>query len=279
MSIRQRIRTILAFSAAALTAGCAITLPASETLIFRPSEKRPQSNRHGFKAEQFYSFQEKTFCDPWIVTDFSFPFERGYLQLTSHPRMDAELEYAKRKFAGYIRSELERNPSLSEEDVVIRNPYYLSLAFPILLLETPDVKWNLNFGTLALGSDLTARLRGDTFLTVNLGYGDGELIIQHKVVDRADIGVALGGFYRTERRGLEIWGNELDPSIIFGALADVATLDRVFYNHLLGGRAFVFIPVSEATYAHCVISPAYALNLNRHVLNIGIGLRWDLFRE
>lgn len=96
---------------------------------------------------------------------------------------------------------LSETNNLTEDNIVVRNPNYLSLGIPITLINRDNLRWALNVSLPVLGMDVTPNLAPRTYLTANLGFADGELIIQQKLTQTETGGLALGGFYRAERRG------------------------------------------------------------------------------
>lgn len=241
-----------------ISGGCALTPPSSEALIFQRSEP---SNRPVLKSPKY---------------DYSSPQpEPGFLNIvasaTASPRGSAELDYAKDKYAPFIEEKLSGSNNLTEENLVIRNPHYFSLGIPITLMNHKKVRWALNVGFPVLGMDATTPIGDQTYLTVNLGFGDGELIIQQKLTQTQTGGLALGGFYRTERRGFEITEDEL--SIVpFVPLADALSADRTFYNHILGARVNGFLNLGSGSFLQLRAAPGYAVNLKQPILNFSLSI-------
>lgn len=193
-----------------------------------------------------------------------------YLKSTFRPKSNAELDYAKEKFSSYINKELAEHSTLSNDNLKIRNPYYLSMAFPVYLLEKENIHWTLNTGMPVLGTDITVDLGSQTYVTANLGFLDGEIILQKKVLQNKTIGIAIGGYYRTERRGFEITGNEIGSAIFFEAMYDALSADRIFYNRIAGGRVNGYVSLGNDSFLLIRAAPGYAFNLRKPVINMAI---------
>jgi hypothetical protein len=186
------------------------------------------------------------------------------------PKVNGELRYARNKFSTYISKEFNENPQLQDSDLYIRNPYYLSVAVPVPLIRNNRVYWALNVGYPVLGSDITVPLGSDIYGTANLGWADGEIILQKKVLQSQSAGLAIGGFFRTERRGLEIDGNELGPTLIFEPLFDLLSADKVFYNNTIGPRFNGFLNLNEQSYIQLRLAPTYSLTYQKPMINFGV---------
>lgn len=242
--------------------GCALTAPSTERLIFQGKEQKTNSTP---------LFPSTSTSDSG--NQFSPPFLLYYLNTTFRPIVDAELQYAKRKFTSYIQTELENNPHLNNDDLVIRNPYYFSISAPLSLIENSTLSWALSAGYPVLNTDVTINLGHKFYSTATVGFGDGEIILQKKILDSDAMGVALGGYYRAERRGFEIKGNQTGPSMIFGPIIDGLSADRIFYTHTIGPRVNSLIPLNESSFLHIRIAPGYSITLQEPVLNFGITMQ------
>ena len=245
-----------------LCSGCALTSPSTERLIFQSKQKSTISDPLFSKSS---STSKKDQLSP--------SFLLYYLNATFRPIIDAELQYAKRTFASYITTEFEKHPELNSDDLIIRNPYYFSISAPVSLLHSPRFSWAMNVGYPVLSTDLTVDLGKKFFATTTLGVGDGEVIIQKKLLDSNDAGIALGGYYRAERRGVEIEGNHTGPSLILGPIIDGLSADRIFYTHTIGPRLNSLIPLNRRSFLHIRIAPGYSITLQQPVLNFGITMQ------
>ncbi len=228
---------------------CALTLPASESLVFEEQYKESDIIPRGRGA----------------ASD-AFPVEEAII-VTFRPKVNAELEYAKDKFSSFIQKKLENNININEEDLRIRNSYQLSIALPILLIDKEDVQLAASYGLFVLGVDATFRLYEETFLTANMGWLEGEIIVQHKIINTQKLGLAVGGYYRIERRGFEIRDGG------FGAIfAPFLGPDKIFYNKIAGLRLNGYWSVGDNSFLHFVVAPGHAFNLQASVLNLGLGI-------
>jgi len=251
----------------AFLSSCALTAPTSEQLIFRDTEA-PQSTQSVFPESETGSKSNKAV---WPFRRKKTPFY--FIKTTMRPRVNGELEHAKDKFASYISQEFDKTNGLEKSDLYIRNPYYFSLAIPVSLIKKENIYWAFNIGYPVWGSDVTVPLGGDIYGTANLGWGDGEFILQKKVFQSRSMGLAIGGYYRTERRGFEIDGNELGPSLIFDPLFDLFSADKVFYNHMIGPRLNGFVSINSQSHIQFRLAPAYSLTIQKPMVNIGITIQ------
>ena len=245
-----------------LCSGCALTAPSTERLIFQEKQKNAISDPL-FPRSSSTSKKHQ----------FSPSFLLYYLNSTFRPIIDAELKYARKTFASYITTEFEQHPELNSDDLIIRNPYYFSISAPVSLNHSPRFSWAINIGYPVLSTDLTVDLGKKFFATATLGIGDGEVIIQKKLLDSNDIGIALGSYYRAERRGFEIQGNHSGPSLILGPIIDGLSADRIFYTHTIGPRLNSLIPLNRRSFLHIRIAPGYSMTLQQPVLNFGITMQ------
>lgn len=254
--------TLLIITIILLFSGCALTSPSTERLIF-------QSKQNNALSEPLFSDSSS----PSEMDHFSPSFLLYYLNTTFRPIIDDELQYARRSFDSYIRAELQQHPELNSDDLVIRNPYYFSISAPVSLIHNPRFSWAMNVGYPVLSTDITVDLGKRFFATTSLGIGDGEVIIQKKLLDSNEIGIALGSYYRAERRGFEIEGNHTGPSLILGPIIDGLSADRIFYTHTIGLRLNSLIPLNSRSFLHIRIAPGYSMTLQQPVLNFGITMK------
>lgn len=254
--------TLFVITAILLCSGCALTSPSTERLIFQNKQK-------------------ESFSDPLFSKSAS-PSKKGqpspsfllyYLNTTFRPVIDAELQYARKTFASYITTEFEQHPELNSDDLIIRNPYYFSISTPVSLIHSPRFSWAINVGYPVLTTDLTVDIGRKFFATTTFGIGDGEVIIQKKLLDSNEIGIALGSYYRAERRGFEIEGNQTGPSLFLGPILDGLSADRIFYTHTFGLRLNSLIPLNRHSFLHLRIAPGYSMTLQQPVLNFGITMQ------
>lgn len=47
---------------------------------------------------------------------------------------------------------------------------------------------------------------------------------------------------------------------------------ETFYNHQLGIRSMVYLPLNKKTYLHLFLSPGYVTNLKAFTVNMGMAL-------
>ncbi|GEM_PF-1043891 len=246
-----------------LTSGCALTSPASEQLVFR--QKQKQDPRQLFYEQHFSTLPQDH------SSIFKPSFLLYYLKVTFRPP-SGELAYAKRKFSSYIDHQFEQFPHLTKDDLSIRNPYYFSIAVPVPIIEKPDAYWSMNVGFPVLSTDITVDLGNNFYSTATFGIADGELIVQKKLLHtEKQLGLAMGGYYRAERRGFEITSNE--AGLVIGPIIDWITADRIFYTHTIGPRLNGLIPLNDHSFIQARIAPGYSITLERAVLNFGFTLQ------
>lgn len=132
----------------------------------------------------------------------------------------------------------------------------------------------MNAGYPVLSTDVTINMGNSFYSTVNLGIADGELILQKKLLHTDEqLGLAVGGYYRAERRGFEITSNEIGPSFVIGPIVDMLAADRIFYTHTIGPRLNGLIPLNDHSFIHARIAPGYSITLEEAVLNFGFTLQ------
>lgn len=262
-----------------LLSGCAITMPASETIMFE-SEPKSQKNEDLLQQiihqdnDDIYSYsayQEHSST----LQNFTFPFQKAYLSFSVRPQLQNELPYAKEKFSGFIE-EKKQEPDIEDNDFQIAGPLNLALAMPLPFKRTPNFAISGNIGIPVLGVDMTYRAFENTYLTANFSYLSGELIAQQRLFMNEKIGLALGMHYRFQRRWLRVLEG---PDETFGLSTIFSLLKpaKVFYNHTIGLRTVIYLPVAENTYLHMVAAPGYVANLDEFTLNLGLSLKYQLW--
>ncbi len=253
-----RISLWISVSLLIICSGCALTLPASESLIFKQQQQEEES--------------DNVYKRNWAYTEIDGPISA--VQITFRPKVNAELGYAKDKFADFIHERSKQDSAFTEDDLRIRNPYNLSIAASKLIVSTKNIQWAVTMGFFVLGTDITARLFPETFITANVGYLEGELILQQKVLEKDNIELALGAFYRVEQRGFEIEGTgPVGLGAILGVAFDPFFADKIFYNKIAGLRFNGFWSIGNDSYLHFMVAPGYAFNLNVPVLDMGLGIQ------
>lgn len=249
-----------------LTSGCALTSPASERLVFRQEEKR--LHQPLFPQQTYSPSNEEKHSSIFTPSVLLY-----YLKMTFRPPL-GELKYAKTKFAPFIAKEFDENPNLTTDDLTIRNPYYFSLSLPVSLIQKPAFYWSMNVGYPVLSTDITVNLGKGVYSTANLGVAGGEFILQKKLLHTDEqLGIAIGGYYRAERRGFEITSNEVGPSLVIGPIVDMLAADRIFYTHTIGPRLNSLIPLNDHSFIHARIAPGYSITLKEAVFNVGFTLQ------
>lgn len=234
-------------------------------------ENVTQPNNHEeYNNDSFFDRQNTS-----IFRNISFPFQKGFFSFSVRPELQNELHYAKEKFAGFIE-EKRRESTIDDNDFEIAGPLNLAFAIPVPLKRTSDFALSGNIGLPVLGLDMTYRAFDNTYLTANLSYLSGEVIAQQRLFMNENIGLALGTHYRLQRRWLRApeW-----PDESFGLSAIISLLKpaRVFYNHTLGLRSVIYLPVSKNTYLHVVAAPGYVVNLDEFTINLGLTLKYQLW--
>ena len=261
-----------------LLSGCAVTMPASETIMFEgenrglsKSDHLIQNNDHKNNDGTLAPHQKRSS----VFSNISFPFQKAFLSFSVRPKLQGELGYAKEKFAGFIVEKIQE-PDIEDEDFEIAAPLNLAFAVPLPIKRSQDFAVSGNIGLPVLGLDMTYRAFENTYFTANISYLSGELIAQRRLLLNENIGIALGTQYRLQRRWLRVLEG---PDEIFGLSTIISLVKpaRVFYNHTFGLRSVIYLPVSENTYLHVVAAPGYDANLNEFTFNMGLSLKYQLW--
>lgn len=152
----------------------------------------------------------------------------------------------------------------------------LAVALPIPLKQSSSFALSGNVGLPVLGVDMTVQTLKNTFITANLSYLSGEVIAQQRLLNRKDIGIAIGPHYRLQRRWLRVIEG---PDETFGISTIMSLLipARTYYNHTVGIRSVIYLPVSEDTFLHVVAAPGYVTNLGEFTFNMGLSLKYQLW--
>jgi hypothetical protein len=210
-----------------------------------------------------------------ILSNFYFPFQQGFLTFSMRPELESELGYAKTKFASFVEDKMQE-PDIEDEDFEIAGPLNLAVAFPFEINRSRTFAISGNIGLPVLGADMTVKALKNTFLTANLSYLSGEIIAQQRLYNARDIGVAVGAHYRLQRRWLRVIEGP-DETFGMSTIVSMITPARVYYNHTVGIRSVIYLPVSEDTFLHIVAAPGYVTNLGEFTLNMGLSLKYQLW--
>jgi len=197
-------------------------------------ESNQQQNPRGLPG---YYFKQS------ILDNFYIPFRRDSLTFSARPELRNELQYAKEKFAVFVE-EKKQKTDIDENDFEIAEPLNMAAAIPVPIARSATYAITRNIGIPVLGVDMTVQTLKNTFLTVNLSYLSGEIIAQQRILKRNDIGIAFGLQYSLQRRGLRVIEG---PDESFGISTVTSSLfpARIFYNHTVGLRPVIFLPLAE----------------------------------
>ena len=247
----------------AFLSGCAVTMPSSENMMFREEQPaRADRDVPGLFPKPYQKQYE--------------PGDRrisvGLVSVSGRTVLSNELSYAKDKFARYVE-EKKQEPGIQDEDFMVPNTHNTAVSLPVFLGRSSNVAWAGSVGLPVLGIDLTTKLFDDTFITANIHYLSGELIVQRKVLQNDKIGIAVGPHFRIQRRWLQVIEGP-DESFGISTIISALSPEKTFYNSTVGARASLHIPVSEKMYLHGVVAPGYVTNHQQVTLNFGLSLQY-----
>lgn len=257
--------------------GCAVTLPSSETIMFEKwGQKSPidegifVENTTQQKIENSNNSIRRS-----VLNNFYSLFQQGFMTFSMRPELESELSYAKTKFASFVEDKMQE-PDIKDEDFEIAGPLNFAIAFPFEINRTPTFAISGNIGLPVVGVDMTVQALKNTFFTTNLSYLSGEIIAQQRLYNARDIGLAIGAHYRLQRRWLRVIEGP-DESFGISTMVSLITPARIYYNHTVGIRSVIYLPVSEDTFLHIVAAPGYVTNLDEFTINIGLSLKYQLW--
>ncbi len=210
-----------------------------------------------------------------ILNNLYVPFREGYLSFSVRPKLHGELDYAKKKFADFVQ-EKKQEPDIDDGSFEIASPLNLAAAVPIPLKRSSSFALSSNIGFPVLGIDMTVETFKNTFFTANISYLSGEIIAQQRLLNRKDIGMAIGPHYRLQRRWLRVIEGP-DESFGISTIVSLLTPARTYYNHTVGIRSVIYLPVTKDTFLHIVVAPGYATNVDEFTINLGLSLKYQLW--
>lgn len=263
-----------------ILSACAVTMPASETIMFENRDRHSPKKEgievfSGIYADSENKRYSNTYAENSIFQYVDFPYREGYLSFSVRPKLHKELDYAKDKFEAFVQEKMQE-PDIGDEDFEIASPLNLAVALPIPIKQSSSFALSGNVGLPVLGVDMTVQTFKNTFITTNLSYLSGEVIAQQRLLKRKDIGIAMGAYYRLQRRWLRVIEGP-DESFGISTIISLITPARTYYNHTVGLRSVIYLPVSEDTFLHIVAAPGYVANLKEFTLNLGLSLKYQLW--
>lgn len=259
---------------------CAVTMPASETIMFESKNREsPEKEEMEVFSESYVESDNNRHINPYAKSSvfkyLDFPFRKGYQSFSVRPKLREELDYAKEKFAAFVQ-EKKQEPDIDDERFEIASPLNLAVALPIPLKRSSSFALSGNVGFPVLGVDMTVQTFKNTFITANLSYLSGEVIAQQRLFNRKDIGIAIGPHYRLQRRWLRVIEGP-DETFGISTIMSLIIPARTYYNHTVGIRTVIYLPVSENTFLHVVAAPGYVTNLGEFTFNMGLSLKYQLW--
>lgn len=271
MNTRKESFYLIVAIIALIISGCAITPPASETIMFQKQKPNMRAVDTAPRGSIFDNSDNQFIGErPYHPSPF-YILQELYYSVSGRPVLHGELAYAKKKFASFVRKK-KQEPDIQDGDFEIPDPYNLAIALPMVLKQSPTFSLAGKMGVPVLGADMTAKILKDTYLTTNVSWLSGELIWQWRLLDNKHIGLAVGPNLRLQRRWLRVVEGP-DESFGISTIISVLTPARIFYNKTVGLRSVIYVPIAEGSFLHAVIAPGYVTNLHLFTINAGLSMR------